>query len=68
MGLVDPKRNDWKRFEAVLKQMWQSTHDDLVRLLRRKFESYRDAWLASPAGRHFARQITESQYSCPQLV
>jgi hypothetical protein len=68
MGLVDPKRYEWKRLEAPLKQIWQGTHDDLVRLLRGKFEAYRDAWLTSAAGKHFAHLITESQYSCSQLI
>jgi len=68
MGLVDPKRYEWKRIEASLQRIWQNVHDDLVRLLRGKFEAYRDAWLTSPAGKHFAHLITESQYTGSQLI
>lgn len=61
METVDPKRFDWKRREPSLHLHWTKEHDNLLELLQGKFEKYRNAWIKSPAGQHFAHLIADSQ-------
>jgi hypothetical protein len=61
METVDPKQFDWKRREPALGQIWVKEHDDLLAHLQEKFEKYRDDWIKSPAGKHFAHMIADSQ-------
>jgi hypothetical protein len=60
-AVIDPKRFDWKMHEPHLTHIWEKEHENLLTRLQEKFESYRDLWVKSPAGQHFAHMIADSQ-------